>query len=147
MDFKRLRGGTEGHRAEFDLRATVVKAGLVNLDPSVAGGVIDLDALGDGFTGFVIVQDDFAGKQLGHAGVVVLNDEFFQLDREGQGLQQHAVGLAQDGGVGLGAFGHGQIAPKGGIGHRQAVLVDDFRNTARAIKRRFAAQPHLGTND
>ncbi|MNT62679.1 hypothetical protein D3C72_2004230 [compost metagenome] len=39
----------------------------------------------------LVVDDDLAGKQLGHAGGVVLHDELLELDGKRQVLQQHAV--------------------------------------------------------
>jgi hypothetical protein len=64
---------------------------------------------------FVVVDHDFAGEQLGHAGGVVLDDELLQLHVEGQVLQHHAVGLAQDGRASARALGHHQVAAEGGV--------------------------------
>ncbi|MNT52784.1 hypothetical protein D3C72_1898240 [compost metagenome] len=61
--------------------------------------MVDFNALFDFFTRFFVVDHDLACKQLGHTRGVVLDDEFLELDREWQLLQQDAIRLAENGGV------------------------------------------------
>ena len=76
---------------QLDGGAAVIKAALVDLNAFVAGRMIHLDTLFQLFAGFAVMNHDFAGKQLGHAGGVVLHDEFFELNRKWQLLQQDTV--------------------------------------------------------
>ena len=46
--------------------------------------------------GRVVMNDDIAGEELGHAGGVIVHHKFFQLDGKGQILQEHARRLRQD---------------------------------------------------
>ena len=144
---KRLGSGRHGHRTQLELGAPIVKAGLVNLDALVAGGVVHLHAgrcfLARGF----VVDDDFAGKQLGHAGGVVLHDELLEFHRKRQLLQQHAVRLVQDRRARLRAFGHHQVATEGRVALGQAVLGLHVSNQPAARVRGLAAQQHLGAHD
>ena len=143
---KRLGGGRHGHGLQFDAGAAVVKARLVNVDALEAGRVVHLDPrfalLARGF----VVDDDVAGKQLGHAGRVVLDDELFQLDDKGQLLQQDAVGLVQDGRARSCVFGHQQIAPESRVALGQAVLRRHIGDQAATVVDFLAAKPHLGAH-
>jgi hypothetical protein len=94
-----------------------------------------------------VVDHDVAGEQLGHAGGVVVDDELLELDRERQLLQQDAVGLAQDGGAGLRALGHHQVAAEGGVGRAQPVLGLDVGDHAAARVHRLAAHPGHGAHE
>jgi hypothetical protein len=89
------------------------------------------------------VDHDLAGEQLGHAGVVVLDDELLELDVEGQVLQHDAVGHAQHRHAGAGALGDQQVAAEGGVGGGQAVLGRHVLDQAAALEGGLAAQRHL----
>ena len=108
--------------------------------------MVHLDPCGNFLARGLVVDHDLAGKQLGHAGGVVLDDEFLELNGEGQLLQHDAVGLAQDGGAGLRTLAHQQVAAKGGVIDTQPVLGFDIGNQPAAGVRRLAAQPHLRTH-
>ena len=71
-----------GYGAQFDAGAAVVKAALVDLDAFVVGRVIYLDTRRDFLACFFVGNHDFAGKQLGHASGVMLDNKFFQLNRK-----------------------------------------------------------------
>ena len=110
-----------GYCLEGDAGATIVKAGLINFDPLVAGRVVDFDPRLNFLAGFFIVNHDVAGKQLGHAGGVVLNDKLLQFNRKWQLLQQHAARLVQDGDAGLRTFSHQQVGAKRRVAVAQTV--------------------------
>jgi hypothetical protein len=141
------RARHHGPRAQAHVRAAVVEAGLVDLDAFVAGRMVHLHARGRGLARGLVVDHDLAGEQLGHAGGVVLHDEFLELHRERQLLQQHAVGLAQDGRGRLRALGHHQVAAEGGVALGQAVLGLDLGDQPAARVGRLAAEPHLRAHD
>lgn len=139
--------GLQRHGMQLHRRAAVIKAGLVDLDAAVAGRVVDLDALFQLLARGLVVDDDLAGKQLGHARGVVLDDELLELHRKGQLLQQHAIGLRQDGRARRAALGHQQVAAEGGVAFAQPVLLGHLGDQATAGIRCFASQPHLRTHD
>jgi hypothetical protein len=136
-----------GHRTQLDGGAAVVKAGLVNLDALVAGGVVHLDRAGVLLARGLVVNDDLAGKQLGHAGGVVLHDELLEFHGKRQLLQQDAVGLVQDGRARLRALGHQQVAAEGRVALAQAVLAASHRQSCPRPRRVFAVEPHLRAHD
>ena len=146
LNFKRFGGRRHRNRLELDPRAAIIEPRLVNFHALVAGGVVDLDPPQDFFSGFQVVNDDFAGKQLGHPGSVVLHNEFFQLHGEGQVLDQDAVALVQNSGAGLGAFSHHQVAAKGWVAVAQTVLWLDVGNPAATAVRGFTIERHLRPN-
>ena len=146
LDLKRLGGCRHGHGLQLDAGATVVKAGLVNVDALEARRVVHLDACFTLLAGGLVVDDDVAGKQLGHAGRVVLDDELFQLDDKGQILQQDAIGLVQDGGARSRVFGHQQIGAEGRVAIGQTVLRGHIGNQATTVVNFLTAKPHLGTH-
>ena len=129
------------------MRAAVVKARLVDLDALVAGRVVHLHTGGRFLTRGLVVDDDFAGEQLGHARGVVLHDELLELDRKRQVLQQHTVGLAQDGRARLRPLGHQQVAPEGRVALGQAVLGLHIGDQPAPGVDRLAAQQHLRPHD
>ncbi|MNV35022.1 hypothetical protein D3C71_1264580 [compost metagenome] len=144
---KTLRTGHHGDGMQLQQRATVIEARLVDLDALVARGVVHLHACRHFFARGLVVDDDLAGEQLGHASGVVLHDEFLELDGKGQILQQHAIGLTQNGRTRLGAFGHQQVATEGRVALRQAVFGLHVGNQATALIGRLAAEQHLGAHD
>jgi len=109
--------------------------------------VVDLDAGRNSGPGFLVVQHDFAGKQLGHTGGVVLDNKFLEFDRERQVLQHHAFGLVQDGGAGLRTFGHQNIATKGRIVGPHAVFGGHIGNQPTALVDRLSVEQHLALDD
>ena len=112
----------------------------------MAGRVVHLDTRLLLLAGFVVLNHDLAGKQLGHAGFVILDDEFLEFHGERQVLEQNPRGLGQDGRAGRCAFGHQQVAPEGGIRAGQSVLRGHIGNQATASERRLAVEPHLRAN-
>ena len=104
LNFEGFAGCGHGNGLERDAGAAVVKAGLVDLHALVARRVVYFDPRRRLLAGGLVVDDDVAGKKLGHAGRVILDDEFLQLDGKRQLLQQHATGLVQDGRAGLRAL-------------------------------------------
>ena len=96
--FHSLAACRQGHGSQLDAGAAVVKAALVNLDTTIAGRVIHLDTGWNFFARFFVGDDDFAGKQLGHARGVMLDNEFFQLYRKRQILNQHAARAVENSG-------------------------------------------------
>ncbi|EWS65157.1 hypothetical protein Y695_01598 [Hydrogenophaga sp. T4] len=143
---ERLGRPVDGHRPQIDARPTIVKTGLVDVDAAVAGGMVHFNPRGLLLARFVVVDHDVAGKQPGHAGVVVLDNEFLEFDRKRQILQQHAIGLGQDRGARRGALGHQQVAPERRVAGRKAVLRGHIGNQAATRERRLAVEPHLGTH-
>ena len=109
--------------------------------------MIYFHARGDFFASLLVVNDDLARKQLGHAGGVVLNNELFQFNRKRQLLQKNAVGLVQHRRAGPGAFGHQQVSAKGGVAVAQAVLGSDVGNHSAAAVDSFAVERHLRPHD
>ena len=101
--------------AQLHPRAAVVKAALVQGHAVVEHRLVDLHAVLGGLAGAVVVDGDLAGKQFGHAGGVVLDDELLQLHVKGQVLQHHAVGHAEHGHTGARALGHEEVAAEGGV--------------------------------
>ena len=89
------------------------------------------------------MYDDIAGKELGHAGGVIVHHKFFQLDGKGQILQQHARRLRQDHGRCPPPFRDQQIASERGIVNRQPVLGRHIGNQPAAAEHRLTAEPHL----
>ena len=77
LNFEGLGLGAHGNRFQRDAGAAIVKAGLINLDAAVARRVIHLDPRRNLLAGFLIVNDDVTGEQLGHAGRVILHIELF----------------------------------------------------------------------
>ena len=144
--FKGLGGCRHGHGLQLDAGAAVVKAGLVNVDALEAGRMVHLNTRFLFLTCGLVMDDDVAGKQLGHARRVILDDEFFQLNDKGQFLQQDAVGLVKDGGARRGVFGHQQIGAKRRVALGQAVLRGHIGDQAAAVVDFLAAKPHLGAH-
>ena len=147
LHVERLYARCHGYGAQLYQGAAIVEAGLVNLDAFVAERMVDLDARGHLLARRLVVDHHLAGEQLGHAGGIVLNDELLQLHGKRQFLQQHAVGLRQDGRARLRAFGNQQVAAESGITLGQDVLRLDLGNQPAARVGRLAAQPHLRAHD
>ena len=99
------------------------------------------------FAGVNVVNDDVTGKQFGHAGGVVLDDELLQLYRKRQLLQQNSVRLAQHRRAGLCALSHQQVGAKRRVVFAQTVLGFDIGHHAAACVGGLAVEPHLGTHD
>ena len=76
LDFEGFAGCGHRDSLERDAGAAVVEAGLVNLHTLVVRGMVDLNPRIRFFARRLVVDDDIAGKKLGHAGGVILNDEF-----------------------------------------------------------------------
>ena len=129
-----------------ELGATVLEAGLVDRDALVDEGLVDLD-LGFGLGAVRVVDDDVAGEQLGHAGVVVLDDELLQLDLERQILQHDAAGEVDDRGARHGLLGHVEIGAEGGVRHREPVLGGHVLDETAAGVGGLAQQQHLRLDD
>ncbi|MDT4829379.1 hypothetical protein FQZ97_627970 [compost metagenome] len=146
LDLEGLGRGRHRHRLELHRGAAVVEARLVDLHALVAGRVVHLDARGHLLAALAVVQHHLAGEQLGHAGRVVVDDELLQLDGERQLLQQHAVGLVQDGHVAPPTLGHEDVAAEGRVGGRQAVLGRHVGDHAAAREHALAVEPGLGAH-
>ena len=129
-----------------DAGAAIVKAGLVNLNTPVAHRMIDLDTGRNFLAAFFVMDHDVTGKQFRHAGRVILDHEFFQLNRKRQLLQEHTAGLIEHGRARLRTFSHQQIGAESRVGAAQAVLVGHVGNQAAAGKHRFVVEPHLRAN-
>ena len=91
-----LRDAIHGHGVQLDGRAAIIKAALINLDALVACRMVHFHTFFQLFASCAVMNDDIAGKQLGHASGVVLHNEFFELYRKWQLLQQDAIRLRQD---------------------------------------------------
>ena len=140
---KRLDSCVKGHGLQLHFGATIIKARLVNRNPPMHRRVVHFHACGLLFASLEIVNHDLTGKQAGHTGVVVLDDEFLQLHRKRQLLQQHTTGLRQDGRAGHGALGDHEVASERRIGGAQTVLLGHIGDHAAPHKRRLAIEPCL----
>ena len=80
--FERL--GTPGQRLRTQTQAgaTIIKAALEYLDAPVLDGMVHLGARLNFLARHLVVDNDIAGKQFGHARGVVLHNEFFEFDGE-----------------------------------------------------------------
>jgi len=74
------------------------------------------------------MNHDIAGKQLRHAGRVMLDNKFFEFDRERQVLNQYTIALVQNRRAGLGPLCHQYIGTKGGVAGAQSMFWFDIRN-------------------
>jgi len=108
--------------------------------------VVYLDPRWHFFASGFVVNHDFAGEQFWHAGGVVLDNKFFELNGKGEFLQQDAVRLIQNCGTRLGAFRHQQVAPEGGVALAQAVLLRHIGNGTAPVKGLFVIDQHLGAH-
>ena len=84
-----------------------------------------------------------AGKELGHAGRIEIDDEAVQLDGERQVLDQHAVLARDDGRIAACAFRNEHVAAKRRIAEAQPVLRRDLGNHAITGERRLSIRPFL----
>ena len=91
----------------------------------------------------MVGDDDIAGKQLRHAGAVEIDVEFFQQDRDRQILDQHAIGLGNDGRVARRAFRDHGVAAESRVRQAQTVLGGNVGDHAAAGKWRLAKKPLL----
>ena len=147
FDHEGLDARLERARLQLHLGATVVKARLVNFHALVARGVVHLDAGFLGLARFLVVNHNFAGEQLGHAGGVVLHDELLQLDGKRQLLEQHAVRLIENRRARLRTLCDQQIAAECGVALGQTVGIGHLGNQASAVVRGFSAEQHLRAHD
>jgi hypothetical protein len=69
---------------QLEGRSTVIKARLIDGNAVVDEGLIDLDGRGLGLARVLVSQDDVTGKELGHAGGVVLHSEGLELELKGE---------------------------------------------------------------
>jgi hypothetical protein len=107
-----LESLARGQRLDAQLyqRPAVLEAALVNRVALVQQRLVDLDACAAFAVG--VLQHHLAGKELGHAGVVVLDDELLQLQLEGQALPDRAAGQVQPRNVSGLALGHEEVGAK-----------------------------------
>ncbi|MNM74696.1 hypothetical protein D3C81_864610 [compost metagenome] len=128
---------------ELQARAAILEAGLVDGDAIDDERLVHLDGGLGLLAGDAVGDDHVGGEQLGHAGLVEVDRELLERERERQVLHQRAVGDVQDGrGHGL-PLGHVGIAAKTGVGRRQPVLRRDLADHRVAADRGLATQPHL----
>ncbi len=120
-----------------------MEARLVDRDTVVFERLVHFHARGDALPRAVIDHDDVAREQLGHPRRVVIDNEFLQLDRKRQVLNQRTLRLIQNGRRDMLPFRHPRIATEGRIGRRQPVLGRDVVDDRTRRDRRFAEQPHL----
>ncbi|MCY1231156.1 hypothetical protein D9M72_435940 [compost metagenome] len=128
---------------ELQARAAVLEAGLVDGDAVDDQRLVHLDGGLGLLAGGAVGHDHIRGKQLGHAGLVEIDLELLQRDREREVLHQRAIGDVQDGGGDSGAFGHVSVAAEARVARRQPVLRRDLADHRVAADRGLATQPHL----
>ena len=107
--------------------------------------VIDFNTLLETLAGVFVRHHHITRKQLGLAGVVVLDHETFEVDLERQLLQQQAIGIVEQGKIACAAFGNQDVAAKTRIAFPQAALGRDVVDERIAAHNFFAAQRHLRT--
>ncbi len=93
------------------------------------------------------MQHHIAGKQLGHAGVVVLDGEFLQFDVEGQVLQHHAIRERDQRDVLLAALRDKEIAAVGRVAFAEAVACWHIGHLTVADIGGLVLQQHLQSHD
>ncbi|ABA49046.1 hypothetical protein BURPS1710b_3743 [Burkholderia pseudomallei 1710b] len=139
------RGARARHRirGHFHQRAAVLETRLIDRHALVRERLVDLDARRNPLARLAIDDDDVAREELRHAGRVIVDDEFLELDRERQILDQRARRLIEDRRRYILALRHPRVAAKRRIRRGQPVLGSDLADRRARVDGALAEHPHL----
>ncbi len=119
---------------------------MIDGDAFVDQRFIDFDRRRKSLASLIVFHHHFAGEQFRHAGRIVFDDEFFELNREWQILNQYPILLRNNRGIAAGAFGNQCVAAKSWIAQPQAMLCRHLGDDAAAGEGRFTVEPLLKTD-